>query len=86
MKLFQYFLGILIFVIIAISAVVKQIQVYEIGYRQSKAEQQITQTEEDIRIIRNKIAEKRTLEYLKQKAQDFGLQIIPPEEALKPTD
>ena len=80
MKPFQYFFGILIFVVVAIIAVVKQIQVYELGYRQSKSEQEINKTEEDIRILRNKIAAKKKLSYLKKQAETYGMQIIPPED------
>ena len=83
MRPFQYFLGMLIFVIVAITSVIKQVEVYEIGYRHSKTEQIIIDKKEEIRILRNKIAEKMKLEYLKEKAEEFGLQLIPPEEAAK---
>ncbi len=81
MRIFQYFLGVLLFVIIAIASVIKQIEVYEIGYKQSKAETEISQNKEKIRILRAKIAEKKKLEYLKKQAENFNLQLVPPEEA-----
>ena len=83
MRPFQYFVGILAFVIIAIASVVKQVQVFELGYKQSKTEKTIVEKKEEIRILKKKIAEKKKLEYLKAKAEEFGLQIIPPEEAAK---
>ena len=81
MRIFQYFLGVLLFVIIAIASVIKQIEVYEIGYKQSKAETEISQNKEKIRILRAKIAEKKKLEYLKKQAENFNLQLVPPEKA-----
>ncbi|MCD4656324.1 MAG: hypothetical protein K8S87_02155 [Planctomycetes bacterium] len=83
MRPFQYFIGMLLFVIIAIASVIKQVQVYEIGYKQSEIEQEIIDHKEEIRILKKKIAEKTKLEYLKVKAEEFGLQLIPPEEAAK---
>ena len=83
MRPFQYFMGILVFVIIAIASVIKQVQVFELGYKQSKTEQSIIDKKEEIRIMKKKIAEKMKLEYLKNRAEEFGLQIIPPEEAAK---
>ncbi len=83
MRPFQYFIGMLIFVIVAITSVIKQVDVYEIGYRQSKIEKDIIDKKEEIRILREKIAEKMQLEYLKSKAEEFGLQLIPPEEAAR---
>ena len=83
MRPFQYFVGMLIFVIVAITSVIKQVEVYEIGYKQSKVEKEIIDNKEKIRILREKIAQKMKLEYLKEKAEEFGLQLIPPEEAAK---
>jgi len=86
MRPFLYFVGILAFVVIAIASVIKQVEVFELGYKQSKTEKNIAEKQEEIRILKKDIAEKKKLEYLKGKAEEFGLQIIPPEEAAKIKD